>query len=86
MVGIAGQGCEPEMLVESTRFIVLGVNRESPDAGNVGHLKGSLHRILEQTASQSLALPRCRDGQAREQHDRQPNRISRQEQRSDFDP
>ena len=69
MIGVAGQWAEPEVFVKRPGFVVLGVNRERANTGNVRGLQSSLHRVLEHPGSQAFALPRRRDGEAREEHD-----------------
>lgn len=69
MVGVARQRAEAEVFVKRPRFVVLGVNRESTNAGDVCGLQSSPHRVLEHPRAEAFALPGCRNGQTGEQHD-----------------
>jgi hypothetical protein len=44
------------------RFVILGVNRESTNAGDVRGLQCSLHRVLEHSGAEAFGLPGCRNG------------------------
>jgi hypothetical protein len=35
-------------LVEASRFLTVGMKRESADDGNIGRLQRPLHRVLEE--------------------------------------
>ncbi len=70
MIGVAWRGNKAEVLIESPGLVVLRVNRERPDAGNICSLKGAEHCIFEKTGAESLPLPGDRDRETGEQHDR----------------
>ncbi len=61
---------ESEMLIEPAGVLVLGVDRQGADAGDVGGLECPQHRILEQTSTDPSALRSATDREPREQHDR----------------
>jgi len=70
MERVARKRREAEVFVKRPGFIVLGVNRERTNTGDIRGLQRSLHRVLEQPRPKAFALPRCRDGQPGEEHDR----------------
>ncbi|HLN03864.1 MAG TPA: hypothetical protein VK335_31550 [Bryobacteraceae bacterium] len=67
---VDGRGDEVEFLIEAPGFLVLSVNGERANAGNVGSLQCALHRIPQERFAHPLALPAAIHGQARQQHDR----------------
>jgi hypothetical protein len=69
MIRIAGQSREAKMLVERPGLFVLGVNCKCPNAGDLGRLHCSLHRVFEEAAAKAPSLPGCCDGKPRQKHD-----------------
>ena len=66
---IGGGRDEFEFLIEASGLLILGMNGEGADAGNLSRLQGALHRILQQRLSYSLAVPVAIDRKTRQQHD-----------------
>ena len=48
MIGIRGTGIEVEMLVEPLCVVVLGVDDDGSDAGDIGSLQRPSERIVQQ--------------------------------------
>jgi len=46
MIGIGWTGPEIEMLIERPRLVVLGMDKQRPDAGDVGGLGGAPGGVL----------------------------------------
>ena len=57
MIRIAGRSDEVETLIEGSRIVVFGVDRERANARNIGGLQRSNHGIFEEAATEALALP-----------------------------
>src|SRR5690606_28347596 len=62
-------GFEVEFFVPGAGLVVLGVDDEGADAGDVGGLGGPEQRILEKCPSEATSLLRLVDGETREKHD-----------------
>jgi hypothetical protein len=52
--GIGGRGDEVEVLVETLRLVILGMDRERAESGDIGALQLPQHRILQQVGSKFL--------------------------------
>jgi hypothetical protein len=74
VIRVARQGAEAEMFVERTCFVILGVNSERANAGDVRGLQCSLHGVLEHAGAEALALPGYRARKTGEEHD--GNRVT----------
>jgi len=59
---------EIEFLIEVTGFVILGMNREGTDAGNVRGLQGALHGVPQKRFPDALALPATIYRQTRKEH------------------
>lgn len=57
MQRIGGRRLEVEPLVKRTRRVVLGVNHDRADTGNVGHLQRAQNGVAQQPRADPLALP-----------------------------
>ena len=60
---------EIEVPIEGARLIVLGVNSEGTDAGNVGGLQGPKKCVLQQCRSNASPLPVPANRKAGQKHD-----------------
>ena len=69
VVGVGRAGLEIETLVPGSRFIILGMNEKSPNAGDVCGLRGSQKSILEQSFAKTASVLRLMNGKARQEHD-----------------
>ena len=65
-----------EMLIEAPGLVVLGMNNDRADTGNLGSLKSSGKGIMQQGRSQSFPFGPVVDGEPGEQHHR--NRVAGQ--------
>ena len=61
MEGVGGAGLEVIFLVPDPRFIVLGMDKQGSDAGNVGGLGSAKQGILQNCLAQTLSLLRTVD-------------------------
>lgn len=48
---------EPEVGIELACGVILGVDDEGANTGDVGSLKGSLHRIFQKAFAHASAVP-----------------------------
>lgn len=69
MICIRWAGVEVEVLVEAPRLIVLRVNEDGSDAGDVGGLQSSGQGVVQERRAQAPALGGVIDGEAGKQHD-----------------
>jgi hypothetical protein len=60
---------EIKLLIVVPGLLILRKYRERANAGNVGRLNGSLHRVPQKSFPDALALPSCIHREARKQHD-----------------
>lgn len=65
-----------EMLIEPPSLVVLGMNNDRADTGNIGSLKRSGKSIMQQGRSQSFPFGPVVDSESGEQHHR--NRVAGQ--------
>jgi hypothetical protein len=61
---------EVKMLIEGPRLVVLGMNGQGPEAGDLGGPQSALQDILEQARANSPARPHEGYGQTRQNHQR----------------
>jgi len=61
---------EVEMLIECSRIIVLGMQDDGPNSGDVGSLQCAQQRIFEQPDTQAPSLSVDADRQPRQYHQR----------------
>jgi hypothetical protein len=67
---IGGRRDEIELFVILPRLIVLGVNRQSADAGDICRLQGAQNGVAEKSAADALPLPIFVNSETSQQHDR----------------
>jgi len=74
MVGIGWRRNKIEVFIKGSSPVVLGVDGEGANTGNVSRLKRAQHCVFEQGRPKSLPLPCQSDGKTSQQHDR--NRMT----------
>ena len=61
---------EIEVFIETSGILILCMNREGTNSGNIGGLQGTLHGVSKQCLADSLTLPTSIHPQTGEEHDR----------------
>src|SRR5206468_12549135 len=67
---IGGGRDKIETLIEPLRFLIFCVNGKSANASDVGGVKGSEHRVFQQSFAYAAILPTAVDREAGQEHDR----------------
>src|SRR5579859_98572 len=70
MVGVGRRGRKIKPLVKGACFVVLGMDDERVDAGDLGGLQGAQHGVLQKARAQLLAVTFSADRKADQQHER----------------